>query len=286
MVYNFALPPLVLHTFYREDASALTQWARNIDTPSDQTTFFNILDTHDGIGLMGARGILPEEDIRFIVDTSIERGALVSYNMAPGCMEEPYEINSTWWSLINPESCKDGLELQVKRYLASRSIVMMIKGVPGIYIHGALGSVNDYRAFEASGVKRDINRGIIEAGDVRKSLEDPNSKLSLIFKLGIGHMRARREQRAFHPQGTQRVLALSASVFAVLRISPEGDRHILTITGITDRTVEVSVSLKDFGVKDTHWEDIADGRSFVAEGDVLRLTVEPYDVMWLKPSYQ
>ncbi|MEO1299163.1 MAG: alpha-amylase family glycosyl hydrolase, partial [Cyanobacteria bacterium J06636_16] len=55
MVYNFALPPLVLHTFYRENTTALNQWAASLDYPSSTTTFFNILDTHDGIGLMGVK---------------------------------------------------------------------------------------------------------------------------------------------------------------------------------------------------------------------------------------
>ena len=67
MVYNFALPPLVLHTFYREDATAISRWAQGLQAPSPTTTFFNILDTHDGIGLMGVKGILRVEDIDFIV---------------------------------------------------------------------------------------------------------------------------------------------------------------------------------------------------------------------------
>nr|MCU0540340.1 alpha-amylase family glycosyl hydrolase [Desulfobacterales bacterium] len=50
MVYNFALPPLVLHTFYRADATAFSRWAAGLRAPSPTTTFFNILDTHDGVG--------------------------------------------------------------------------------------------------------------------------------------------------------------------------------------------------------------------------------------------
>ncbi len=35
--------------------------------------FLNILDTHDGIGLMGIKGILTEEDIGDIVETARQR---------------------------------------------------------------------------------------------------------------------------------------------------------------------------------------------------------------------
>ena len=66
MVYNFALPPLVLYTFYRGDVTELSKWAEKVKEPSKAATFFNMLDTHDGIGLMGVKGILPKEDINLI----------------------------------------------------------------------------------------------------------------------------------------------------------------------------------------------------------------------------
>ncbi|MDZ7905223.1 MAG: hypothetical protein U5N55_05175 [Cypionkella sp.] len=59
LVYNFALPPLVLH--------ALAAWRCHppdplgralLEAPSDRTTFFNFLASHDGIGMNPARGIL------------------------------------------------------------------------------------------------------------------------------------------------------------------------------------------------------------------------------------
>ncbi|MGK7894311.1 MAG: alpha-amylase family glycosyl hydrolase, partial [Xenococcus sp. (in: cyanobacteria)] len=79
MVYNFALPPLVLHAFYREDASYLTQWAKDLDYPSSTTTFFNMLDTHDGVGLQGVKNILPKTEINFIINKARQHGAFVSY---------------------------------------------------------------------------------------------------------------------------------------------------------------------------------------------------------------
>jgi len=39
MVYNFALPPLVLFTYLKEDATKLTLWARTLNKISKQTTF-------------------------------------------------------------------------------------------------------------------------------------------------------------------------------------------------------------------------------------------------------
>ncbi|MDZ7700519.1 MAG: alpha-amylase family glycosyl hydrolase [Deltaproteobacteria bacterium] len=81
MVYNFALPPLVLHAFYREDTSTLSNWATDVEPPSELATFFNILDTHDGVGLMGVKDILSREEIDFIIEKAQDRGAYISYKM-------------------------------------------------------------------------------------------------------------------------------------------------------------------------------------------------------------
>jgi glucosylglycerate phosphorylase len=67
LVYNFALPPLTLHTFRTGDASILSDWASSLTLPSEQTTFFNFLASHDGVGLNPARGILSNADIDALV---------------------------------------------------------------------------------------------------------------------------------------------------------------------------------------------------------------------------
>lgn len=286
MVYNFALPPLVLHTFYRGDASTLSRWAQNLSTPSDRTTFLNILDTHDGIGLMGAKGILSGEDIGNLVETAQRMGALISYKMTPDRTEEPYEINTTWWSALNRDDEEEGLDIKVRRYLASRSIALVMPGVPGIYIHGALGSSNDYRAVEASGVKRDVNRGVIDTKDVEAALGDPGSRISLVRTRGIALVRARRNEKAFHPQGSRHVLALSPAVFIVLRGSPDGNEHILALVNVTSQPVDIEVRLEDLGIDVTCWKDILSFRQCAAVAGTLFLSMEPYGIMWLKPSGQ
>ncbi|NCO52201.1 MAG: sugar phosphorylase, partial [Deltaproteobacteria bacterium] len=127
MVYNFALPLLVLHAFYTGDSEALSQWAVDLCPPSDQTVFLNILDTHDGIGLQGARGFLPPKDIQFIVERARKKGAFVSNKTTEDGAEEPYEINTTWWSALNPETEEESLELQISRYLASQAIALVLR---------------------------------------------------------------------------------------------------------------------------------------------------------------
>ena len=285
MVYNFALPPLVLHAFYREDAGYLSRWAKNIEPPSYLTTFLNILDTHDGIGLMGVKEILPWEEIEFIIQTARERGGYISYKMREDRTEEPYEINTTWWSAINDGNVREDLTLQVRRYLASRSISLVLKGVPGIYVHGAIGAANDHERVRETGVKRDVNRGVIDARTVEEDMRNPNSKISLLRNYGSRINLIRTQNRAFHPHGKQKVFELSPHAFVVLRTSPEGDDHVLAITNITGRELHLDISLQELGVDERLWLDLIGEKHWKAEGDSrLQVVLRPYDVAWLKPG--
>ncbi len=282
MVYNFALPPLVLDAFYRSDATALSRWAGELHPPSSRTAFLNILDTHDGIGLQGARGILTPEEIEGLVGMARERGALVSYKTTEDGGREPYEINSTWWSALNPEGTGESLELQVARHLATRSIALAPQGVPGIYIHGALGTANDHAGAEASGVNRDVNRGVIHALEVEAALEDPSSKLSLLVGQGRRQLELRRLERAFHPTGAQEVLDLSPRVFALLRTAPEGDERILALTGVTPEPVELEIPQEMLGKPARRWRVLLTGTEHEARDGHLCLRLPPYGRVWLK----
>jgi len=284
MVYNFALPPLVLHTFYKEDATALSKWAHNLKVDSDTATFFNMLDTHDGIGLMGVKEILSKEDIDFIIHSAKEHGAHISYKMTEDMTEEPYEINSTWWSAINADNSDEDVFLQVRRYIASRSIALVLQGVPAVYAHGALGTPNDHELVKKTKHNRDINRGTIDSASPQFSFKDPNSKLSLLRRDGSKLNLTRTGNRAFHPHGDQRVLMISPHVFTVLRTSPEKDQRILTVTNVTNRACSVEIPIHDLKIEETRWVDLLTEKEWMAEGKKLLVHLQPYDVIWLTPS--
>ena len=283
MVYNFALPPLVLHAFYSEDTGYLSRWAKNIEPPSDLATFFNMLDTHDGIGLMGVKEILPEEEIEFIIKTAKERGGYISYKMREDKTQEPYEINTTWWSAINDDNAREDLTLQVKRYIASRSISLVLKGVPGIYVHGTIGTVNDHERVQKTGVKRDVNRGVIDAHAVNEDFRNPNSKIFLLRSHSSRINLIRTQNRAFHPRGKQKVFELSPHAFVVLRTSPEGDDHVLTLTNVTGKKLQLGISLKALGVYERLWQDLIGDKHWEVVNSRLRVALRPYDMAWLKP---
>ena len=306
MVYNFALPPLVLYTFYKEDATVLSKWAKNLQYPSLTTTFFNMLDTHDGVGLMGVKNILSAEEINFIIERAREHGAFVSYKTGAGGKEEPYEINTTWFSALNIDNGYEETVVQVNRFVASRSIALVLGGIPGIYIHGLIGSRNDVETVLKTKSKRDINRHFIQEEDILNSLKDPRSILSIIANKFGRLLEIRIRQNAFHPNGEQRILMLSPNIFCLLRISPDCSEHILCLTNITSKKCNIKIPLFELGVpgdygneladlqpsdtepfcatpRENYWYDLIGKRGWQVEDRSLELTLKPYQVVWLIP---
>ncbi|NWF63140.1 MAG: sugar phosphorylase, partial [Chloroflexi bacterium] len=139
LVYNFALPPLTLHTFHTGDARILSDWARALILPSKQTTFFNFLASHDGIGLNPARGILSDAEIDLLVNKTLEHGGLISYKQDADGAQSPYEMNINYFDALSNPSVDEPLELQVSRFIAAQAIMLSIIGVPGIYFHSLFG---------------------------------------------------------------------------------------------------------------------------------------------------
>ncbi len=283
MVYNFALPPLVLYTFYKEDTTVLNSWAKTLNPPSKSTTFFNFLDSHDGIGLMAVKNILPEDEIDLIVEIATERGGLVSYKTGENGEEEPYEVNITWFSALNQVESDEDTALQVKRFVASRLIAFVLKGVPGIYLHSLIGTQNDILAVRATRSNREINRTVLDHEAIEAALKDPTSRISLINRELGRYITLRTKQRPFHPQGDQQILDLAKEVFAVLRTSPEGDQHLLSLINVTPRPVRVEIPIATLGLNGPCWHDIIRERDLKADTDSLTITLPPYEAFWLVP---
>ena len=169
MIYNFALPPLVLDAFYSEDVTILSKWAQDTVAPSNTTTFLNFLDSHDGIGLLGAKQILPAQNIDRICERVKSHGGLISYKTSKDGPEVPYELNITWYSALNKKADGDSLDTQIKRFIASRAIALVLRGVPAIYLHSLFGTHNDHAAVEATREKRAINRTIMDYNSIMRS---------------------------------------------------------------------------------------------------------------------
>ncbi len=173
-VYDFALPPLILHALYKADAKPLKRWLGM--SPRNAVT---VLDTHDGIGVIdvGADsadpknlpGLLAPAEIDELVETMHARtgGDSRKATGAAASNLDLYQVNTTYY---------DALGKRDKEYLIARAIQFWAPGVPQVYYVGALGGTNDMELLARSGVGRDINRHYYSQDEVTKTLKTPMVK--------------------------------------------------------------------------------------------------------------
>ncbi len=284
LVYNFALPPLVLHTFQTGNCEALTKWAASTSPPSERATYLNFLDSHDGIGLLGASEMLTESQIRAMIEGAEAHGGLVSYRAGPDGRQAPYEINITWWSAMNREGAPESMDLHVDRYFASRSIQMALRGVPAVYLIGMAGGKNDVETVTETGEARSINRRAIDAAMLEAMLRNPRSHVGRVARRMLDLSSARVHSRAFHPNAEQEVVEKSSAVFTVVRRSSDGAESILALTNVTDQAQTVAFEAPELDIRwSSTWRDQLTGHLVRPEAETLVLRLAPYQVLWLSP---
>lgn len=288
MVYNFALPPLLLHTFFAESSEKLTGWAKGLEVLSDTATFFNFMDSHDGIGLPGAWEILNSSEIEKIVQTVQERGGLISYKDNGDGTTSPYELNITCYSALNDNDSDEPESLKIKRYIATRAIPLVMAGVPGIYLHGLLGSQNAVESVEADGIARSINRQTLDASRLYETISDASTLTAKIFYAFSDIIAKRRREPAFHPNSAQKVLELSERIFAVIRTNGTKSGTLICLTNVTETGFEMDVDLAATGVPELSlaesFTEILSNTTYHTRNGNLNLSFSPYSVFWLKPD--
>lgn len=252
-VYQFALPPLVLHAFSAGTAETLSQWAATITPVSDTATYFNFLASHDGIGMRPSEGILTEDDRSALVQKVLDNGGRTSMKRNADGSETVYELNINYLdALANGDELGQPAVVAAKG-LAAHSILCSVAGVPAIYYHSLFGSSSDRAGMEASGINRRINREVLNAEQLVHELAT-DERRSIVFS-GIKHMLTVRSRHpGFSPYEPQRVERLDPRVFALRRgMGTEDD--ILCITNVTDELVALpSVSGVDILTDQTHQE--------------------------------
>jgi sucrose phosphorylase len=178
LVYDFALPPLIMHLLFTKEAAPLVKW---LDvSPRNCVT---VLDTHDGIGIIDVGkyddkpGLLDDDSIDNLVE-QIHKNSQGESQKATGAAAsnvDLYQVNCTYY---------DALGADDKAYLLSRAIQFFCPGIPQVYYMGLLGIHNDMALLEKTNVGRDINRSYLNTEMIDSHLEKPVVKgLCQLIKL-------------------------------------------------------------------------------------------------------
>ena len=270
MVYQFSLPPLVLHAVHRQDVKALCQWAGSLALPSTKTTWFNFLASHDGIGLNPLRGILPESEILSLVEKLQQEGALVNWKNNPDGTRSPYEINVTYLDALSSQDSPD--DERIARFILAHAVLLSFPGVPAVYIQSILGSRNDYEGVERLGYNRAINRKKYTAGQVDLELNNKQSIRHKIYSRLSEFIAIRRGEHAFHPDAQAMFESLDEQILKIVRVADNGER----ITALFNFSHNVH----------TVYEEALSGVELLSGQaiDGTELTLNPWQVMWIKEN--
>ncbi|PLW76324.1 sucrose phosphorylase [Cohaesibacter celericrescens] len=167
-VYDFALPPLILHALFTGDAKPLSDWLAI--SPRNAMT---VLDTHDGIGVIdvgphadGRPGLLDPDAIDALVKTIHQRtrGTSLQATGAAASNLDLYQVNSTYY---------DALGRRETDYLIARAVQFFAPGIPQVYYVGLFGAANDMDLLARTDVGRDINRHYFNKDEVSQALQTP-----------------------------------------------------------------------------------------------------------------
>ncbi|MGZ4649204.1 MAG: sucrose phosphorylase [Kineosporiaceae bacterium] len=170
LVYDFALPPLVLHALHTGDADPLLAWLAA--RPFNCVT---VLDTHDGIGVVdvGAdaddpshAGLLTPEQIGELVEAIHDASGGTS-RLATGAAAsnvDIYQVNCTYYDALGRDDAK---------YTLARLLHFFAPGVPQVYYVGLLAGTNDVDLLHRTGVGRDVNRHRYSLAEIDEALERP-----------------------------------------------------------------------------------------------------------------
>ena len=237
MVYQFSLPPLLLHALFSGCAKYLNQWALEIPALRANQTFLNYTASHDGIGVRPLEGLLPQKEMDELIAGMIGFGGLVSSKTNPDGSLSPYEINITYLDALKGD--RNGTdEMQENRFICSQTIMMSLQGIPAFYFNSLFGTSNDYEGAGISGRARSINRKQWreEELDHLLSLDTIHTR---IFNELSRLIRIRQGCSAFHPNSLQKILITDERVFAFQRHNPETGETICCISNLTGKSIEI-----------------------------------------------
>lgn len=271
MVYQFTLPPLLMHALLTGDVRSLRSWLIGLEDPPPECTFLNFTASHDGIGVRPLEGILPEAEIERLAQHVVARVGHVSMRRTADGQERPYELNCTYFDALGFPG--EPTTRHTARFLCSQTLMCALKGIPAVYFNSLLAAPNDTSLARETGRPRSLNRTLWTMESIAARLADPDSAAPRVFSSMIRMIQARASCEAFDPHGTQRVREADADSMTLTleRVSPDGRARVLAVHNLSDRPSRTE------GFRECHSTDLLTGDP-IPPGS---LVLAPYQSRWL-----
>ena len=272
-VYNFSLPPLLIHAFLFENSSYLNQWSKKLPSTKHGNCYLNFIASHDGIGIRPTEGILNEKTLSSFLKRLKKNGSKFSYRKVQNKSKKVYEANITVFDALRKSDFDPKGLFFLERYISAHAIMVSFEGVPAVYFNSLFGKSNDEAKYIITGNNRDLNRYKWNYENISKKLDNKNSKQSIFYKKISNLLRVRRKQKAFHPNASRQNIYIGSKIFSFKRISIDRKQTIICITNLSSKIQKTQIDNAYYS-----WNNLI-GPKIETKNKLLIL--KPFETIWL-----
>ena len=273
-IYNFTLPPLLIHALLFENGSYLNSWSKKLPQTKIGNSYLNFIASHDGIGMRPLEGILNNKSIKSLLTRLKKNGSKFSYRRINNKKKKVYESNITIFDALKvSDKDKKGL-YNYDRYIAAHTIMFSFEGVPGIYFNSLFGKSNDEAKYIITGNNRDVNRYRWNELNILKRMKNKNTKEHYIFETFKHLLNIRKKQKAFHPNALRTNINLGSNFFCIKRVSLDKKQTILCLTNLTSKLQNTKINKKF-----SKFKNLIDPHT--KSQNLNSINMKPFETIWL-----
>jgi glycosidase len=282
VIYQFSLPPLLLHAVFSGNARYLVQWARGLEEtpPPPHCTSLNFSASHDGVGLRPLEGLVPTVELNAMLTEMRRRGGYISTKSNSDGSVSPYELNISYFDAFREPGGDN--RWHIAQFMVTQVIVLSFRGIPGVYLHCLTATPNDALGVERTGMTRSINRRKWDRNELEHLISDLASETGQVFPVYARLLSLRREQVALHPEAAQRIIAVDDRLFCFERIALDDSQRILVLANVSDNSV--TIPWAELPADTATREELLGLCALERRDDAL--VVEPYAVFWFSLRHE
>lgn len=272
-IYNFSLPPLLIHAFLFENSSYLNKWSKNLPNAKIGNSYLNFIASHDGIGIRPTEGLLNKNTLHNFLKRLKKNGSKFSYRKVQNKVKKVYEANITIFDALKKSDFDQKGKFYLERYISAHAIMISFEGIPAIYFNSIFGTSNDEAKFIITNNNRDVNRYRWNLKNITKKLKNNKTKQSIFYKNITNLLRIRKKQKAFHPNASRLNLNFGSKIYGFKRISKDKKQSIICITNLSSKTQRAHLN------KTYHnWKNLIGSNIEIFN---KLLVLKPFETIWL-----
>ena len=272
-VYNFSLPPLLIHAFLFENSSYLNQWSRKLPSTKHGNCYLNFIASHDGIGIRPTEGILNEKTLGSFLKRLKKNGSKFSYRKVQNKSKKVYEANITVFDALKKSDFDPKGLFFLERYVSAHAIMISFEGIPAVYFNSLFGKSNDEAKYIITGNNRDVNRYKWNFNNITTKLRDKKSKQSIFYRNIGALLEIKRKQKAFHPNASRFNINLGKKIFCFKRISKDKKQSIICMTNLSSKKQTFRFKMIN------NFKDLLNSKVKFKKKNSL--TLKPFQTVWL-----